>query len=150
MKFVLTKELGRLSKWLRILGYDAVYAPEANRPELIIESLREERVILTRETKMSPVSGARIIKIRYDNVKEQLGQVLQEGGIGIDDTALFSRCVICNKKLENIEKEKIKDKVPEYVYNTQTDFVICPQCKRVYWHGTHWGNVRKLIAEIKV
>jgi uncharacterized protein with PIN domain len=47
-------------------------------------------------------------------------------------------------------KEKIKDKVPEYVYKTQQDFVICPRCNRVYWHGTHWGNVRKLLSEIKV
>jgi uncharacterized protein with PIN domain len=150
MKFILTNELGRLARWLRILGFDAAFTPNKVRSELIIASLREDRIIVTRDSRMSPVSGIRILKIRYDNVKEQLAQLLRDLNIGLDDSALFSRCILCNEELKYIMKEKIKDKVPEYVYKTQQDFVICPRCNRVYWHGTHWGNVRKLLSEIKV
>jgi uncharacterized protein with PIN domain len=149
MKFILTDELGRLTKWLRILGFDAVYTRSMNRSELIINSLREARIILTRDARMSPVSGIRLLRIEHDDVRDQLKQTIESLGIKIDETALFTRCVICNSELKQIEKEKIKAKVPEYVYDTQREFVACAECGRVYWHGTHWGNVRKLLAEIK-
>lgn len=149
MKFILTSELGRLAKWLRILGFDAVYLTSRSRSELIIDSLREERIILTRDQRMSPVSGVRLLRIKEDEVRNQLKQVVKELDIKLDKTALFTRCVICNKELEDIGKDKIREKVPEYVYDTQEDFVICPGCGRVYWQGTHWGNVRKLLEEVK-
>lgn len=149
MKFILTSELGRLAKWLRILGFDADYFSSITRPELIIASLREGRIILTRDRKMSPVSGIRLLRIEHDNVRDQLKQTIKELGINLKDASLFSRCVICNRQLEDIPKQKVKDKVPEYVYDTQEDFLTCPECGRAYWHGTHWGNVRKLLAEIE-
>lgn len=149
MKFIITNELGRLAKWLRILGFDAVYLVSRNRSELIIDSLREERIILTRDRRMSQMSGVRLLRVEHDNVKDQLRQVLEELDIKLEDCDLFTRCVICNDELEDVEKGQIKDKVPEYVYNTQQDFVICPECGRVYWQGTHWGNIRKLLAELK-
>lgn len=148
MKFVATKELGRLVRWLRILGFDVEYFQSNNRSALVITSLRDERIILTRDSRMSPVSGIRILRIKYDNLKDQLAQVLKELDIKIDENALFTRCILCNKALEAAEKESIKDKVPEYVYQTQDNFVMCPECQRVYWRGTHWGNVRKLLAEV--
>ena len=148
MKFIITKELGRLARWLRILGFDAEYFPDPNRSSLIITSLRDARIILTRNGHMSPVSGIRMLRIKHDELKNQLAQVMRELDIKLDEDALFTRCILCNKELESAKKESIKDKVPEYVYESQKDFVICPSCKRVYWHGTHWGNVRKMLAEV--
>ncbi len=150
MKFIVTKELGRLARWLRILGHDTEYFLSSNRSSLVITSLRDERIILTRDSRMSPVSGIRMVRIKHDELKKQLAQVMKELDIKPGEKALFTRCVLCNKKLKEVEKETIKGKVPEYVYETQKDFVICPGCGRVYWHGTHWGNVRKLLAEARV
>ena len=149
MKFILTNELGRLAKWLRILGFDTDYSLSKNRSELIIKSLRENRIILTRDCKMSPVSGVRLLRIGHDSVRDQLKQTIKELGINLESAALFTRCVICNTGLKDISKEKAKDKVPEYVYNTQEHFVECSKCQRIYWQGTHWGNVQKLLAEVK-
>lgn len=149
MKFILTNELGRLTKWLRILGFDAAYLSGGSRSELIINSLREDRIILSRDRRMSQLSGVRFLRIKYDKVREQLKQTLEELDIKLENCPLFTRCVICNRQLEDIEKKKIKDKVPEYVYNTQGDFVICPECGRIYWQGTHWGNVRQLLDSVK-
>jgi len=64
--------------------------------------------------------------------------------------AMFSRCTICNVELESVEKDKIKHKVPEYVFETQEDFVACPVCQRVYWQGTHWGNVEDTLKEMGI
>jgi len=149
MKFITTNELGRLTKWLRILGFDVIYFVSGNRSELILRSLRQERIILTRDSRMSPQSGIRLIRIRGDNLKEQLHQVIDELDIEPDEEKLFTRCVICNQALQQVEKPDIVDRVPDYVYNTQTLFVQCPECKRVYWQGTHWGNVRNLLEEVR-
>ena len=148
MKFIVTKELGRLVRWLRILGFDAEYFQETNRSSLVITSLRDERIILTRDSRMSPVSGIRILRVKHDELENQLAQVTKELGIKLDEKRLFTRCILCNRELEPAEKETIKDKVPEYVYEAQKGFLTCPSCGRVYWHGTHWGNVRKLLVKV--
>jgi hypothetical protein len=150
MKFILTKELGRLAKWLRILGYDACYFKEDNKGLLLIEALRDERIILTRNSRLPQAKGIPMIKIKSDYLKEQIKQVWKDLKLKADEALMFSRCIICNVQLVEIEKEKIKDEVPEYVYNTQKDFITCPKCQRIYWAGTHWGNVTKTLKEIEV
>lgn len=147
-KFILTKELGRLAKWLRILGYDSEYFTEEKLSSLIIAALRDNRIILTRNHKMSDIDAAKILYIKSEHIKEQLVQALRELNLQPDEALMFSRCIVCNLELSNIEKEKVKDKVPEYVFKTQDDFVNCHQCKRIYWQGTHWGNVKKTLEEI--
>jgi uncharacterized protein with PIN domain len=62
---------------------------------------------------------------------------------------MFTRCILCNEELADIEKEKVKGKVPEYVFKTQEEFITCPKCNRIYWQGTHWGNVQKTLDEIR-
>lgn len=147
MKFIATKELGRLCKWLRIMGYDTLYFPKAERRELIIKSLREERVILSRDSKMSVYSGIRMIHIKSDFVEEQVKQVVRELGIQPDRDRFFTICVICNMPLKDVKKEYVKDKVPPYVYTTQESFMKCDTCDRIYWQGTHWTNVAEFVKK---
>ena len=141
MKFIVTKELGRLAKWLRILGFDADYFKDDERRKLIIKSLRDDRIILTRDSKLSQYTGVKIIHITSDFVDAQLKQLLSENKLELDEGKFFRRCVICNVELDEVDKSRIESAVPEYVYNTQNFFVKCPNCHRVYWRGTHWDNV---------
>jgi len=148
VKFILTRELGRLAKWLRILGFDSEYFSQDNLSSLMIQALRDERIILTRNQRLSKPTGIKIVLIKAEKIKEQVAEVLKELHIQPTSEAMFSRCIICNEELVEIEKEKIKDKVPEYVFKTQESFITCPTCKRIYWQGTHWGNVTKTLEEI--
>lgn len=148
MQFIVTKELGRLAKWLRILGYDTTYFTLDNRSSLIIASLREDRIILTRDTRMGRYAGLKIVKLESDFVKEQLKQVLDELNLKPDEEDMFSRCTICNEILGCVEKSEAKGKVPEYVFETQGEFMRCPECLRFYWQGTHWGNVKNILKDI--
>jgi uncharacterized protein len=148
MKLLLTRELGRLSKWLRILGFDAEYFKEDNASSLIIQALRDDRIILTRNQRLPQAHGIKIILIKQERIKAQLSEVLKALEVQPDPEIMFSRCIICNVELAQIQKEKIKDKVPEYVFKTQEDFITCPKCKRIYWQGTHWGNVQNILKEI--
>jgi len=150
MKFLLTKELGRLAKWLRILGLDTTYSKEAKAATLIIEALREERIIITRNHRLPAGRGVRIVVIEQEKIKAQLAEILEALKIKPDPDQMFTRCILCNEELQAIEKEKVKDKVPEYVYKTQEEFITCPKCKRIYWQGTHWGNVASTIKELKL
>lgn len=148
MKFILTKELGRLVKWLRILGFDTEYFTEANIGSLIIRTLRDERTIITRNSHVSRSKGIKVVLIEAEKIKEQIAEVLHKLNIKPEINLMFSRCIICNVELQDVEKDKIKDKVPDYVFNTQKDFITCPKCNRIYWQGTHWGNVSKTLEEI--
>ena len=150
MKFILTKELGRLAKWLRILGYDAQYFIEDNRSKLIITALRENRIILTRNRRIAKPRGICLLSIKDDSVKRQIKQVIKDLKLKLEEDTMFSRCTICNEPLEFIEREKVKTKVPEYVFKTQDRFFCCMSCQRIYWQGTHWGNVSKILEEIMV
>jgi len=141
MKFILTKELGRLAKWLRILGFDTLYFNQDNPGSLIVQALRDERVILTRNQHLPQARGVTIVRISSETLKAQIPQVVKALNIKFDSQRMFTRCILCNEVLTDIEKEQVKNKVPEYVFNTQSDFVRCPKCNRIYWQGTHWGNV---------
>jgi uncharacterized protein with PIN domain len=148
MKFIVTKELGRLAKWLRILGYDTAYFKEDKLSSLLIKSLQENRVILTRNNKLKSHRGSRNLIIKSDFVNEQLQQVVKELALRPEEDQLFSLCTICNQKLKGAAKAEVKGKVAEYVFQTQSDFLICPTCQRIYWRGTHWENVAKIIEKI--
>ena len=149
MRFILTPELGRLAKWLRILGFDTVYSTQINFSSLLIQALRDNRIILTRNSRfINKDRVAKCVQIHSDQVNQQLKQILRDLDIRPNTEKMFSRCIICNVELNEIDKQQIKDKVPEYVFKTQDEFFNCPTCQRIYWSGTHWGNVSNTLKEI--
>ncbi|MEK6728342.1 MAG: Mut7-C RNAse domain-containing protein [Candidatus Omnitrophota bacterium] len=148
MKFLLTKELGRLAKWLRILGFDTEYFNQDNTSSLIIQALRDERIVITRNHRLPAARGYKTILIKTEKIKEQISEALKALKIKPDSGMMFSRCILCNEELSPVDKEKIKDKVPAYVFRTQKSFIACPKCKRIYWQGTHWGNVEVTLKEV--
>jgi hypothetical protein len=149
MKLLLTRELGRLSKWLRILGFDCEYYNQDNISSLVIQALRDSRIIITRNSRLPKSAGIKIVLIKSEKIKEQVPEVLGALKLKPSRSSMFTRCIICNRELVSVDKIKVKDKVPEYVFDTQENFVTCLKCKRIYWQGTHWGNVTKTLEEIK-
>ncbi len=145
VKFLVTKELGKLAKWLRILGFDTYYSICSQKSHIIICSLREGRIILTKNKRIGSRVGICFVHIKNDFMKEQLQQIIRELKLVVDKDRFFSRCVLCNQALMFIDKQSIKSKVPEYIYNTQEVFSECSKCGRVYWKGTHWGNAEEVL-----
>lgn len=148
MKFLLTKELGRLAKWLRICGFDAEYFAENKAGAVIVAALKSDRMILTRNHRMPQGRGVAIMQIRSERVQEQLVEVCRSLHISPLAGEMFSRCTLCNEPLELVEKSTVKDKVPEYVFRTQDKFFSCPKCKRIYWQGTHWQSVSEALRHV--
>jgi uncharacterized protein len=144
-KFVVGAELGKLARWLRIMGYDAHYQPFYD-PGQIRLLANQERVFLTRNSKrLRQCKGA--IFIRSDHVKEQLQQMKRDGFITIDRTKWFTRCMRCNEPLLEAEPEAVRGNVPEYVFLKNPSRIrFCPSCIRFFWPGSHKQN---MIAQLK-
>lgn len=149
MKFILTHEVGRLAKWLRILGFDSAYQKKDDKRELVLRSLREDRVVVSRNASLARYTGIRFIHIKSDLLEDQLKQLKEEIGLPVNEEDMFTRCVICNETLIEIKKKEAEDKVPEFVYKTNESFMKCPACNKIYWQGTHWGNVKEVIQKLK-
>jgi uncharacterized protein len=148
MKFVVTQEMGKLAKWLRILGYDTEYFTQKNVSSLIIQALRDDRIILTRNHRLPKSAGMKILFIKSETVKRQVREVLKQLKMPLNCDMMFRRCILCNVELSVADKEAVKGRVPAYVFETARDFFICPECRRIYWQGTHWGNVKKTLEEL--
>jgi uncharacterized protein with PIN domain len=133
--------VGKLARWLRLLGYDTIYWPQLSPDGVLREARRQQRTILTRDTRIPRRKDApSFVFIESDRFREQLRQVVTE--LQLDPTArLCTRCSECNTPLQPIAKTELRDRVPEYVWQTQQEFVMCPECQRVYWGATHKDHV---------
>ena len=148
MKFFCDDNLGKLAKWLRILGYDTLFRLTIEDGELVSIALKENRIILSRDTKLSRFKiKDKHLLIQSEKPLEQLKQVIDHFKLKIDKDLLFSRCLVCNQVLQKVEKEKIKDRLYPYVYQTQENFVYCSVCDRIYWSATHVEKMIKRLSE---
>lgn len=147
MKFILTSELGKLCKWLRILGYDTYYY-KGVRSSLIIKSLQEGRIIVTRRKSLAEEKSVKKIILERNDLKEQIKELENKLNIKFDTNNIFSRCSECNVAVIKVDKKSLVGKVPQYVYQNQDVFYKCPQCKKIFWPGTHWELARKYLENI--
>jgi hypothetical protein len=138
MKFLVTNELGRLSKWLRLLGFDTVYADKKiTRSSLLISALCESRLIITRQENLGKHLAIKIVHIDSPTIEKQLPELIKKLNLKISPELMFTRCLHCNWILQDIDKSKLRLKVPAYVYKSQQRFIQCPACHKVFWAGTH-------------
>jgi len=147
--FAVDKMLGKLAKWLRILGYDTFYKNKISNVTLLSIANSEDRILITRNHFFKKSKHQiKIIFITKGNLEKQLIELNQEVRLSTDK--MFTRCPICNRKTTEIEKEYVKDIVPEYVYQTQDRFFTCILCGKVYWEGTHLLNAKKFIENLNL
>ncbi|HEX9022616.1 MAG TPA: Mut7-C RNAse domain-containing protein [Geobacteraceae bacterium] len=141
--------LGKLARWLRILGCDVEYFPEIDDTELVERALKSGRLILTRDILLTRRRKAREnhFFVTGDHFRDQLRQVVEH--FAIDPGGRFlTRCLRCNAVLEEMEREAAAGRVPPYVHATQREFRICPSCGRIYWQGTHRERMVKETEEM--
>lgn len=141
--------LGRLAKWLRILGYDVIYYRSIDDDELIQKANIEARILITRDLEIASSDKANYcILIVPDNYREQLKQLFRLLSLRVDRQMVFSRCLICNEHLKKTEKETVKGKVPPFVFESTEEFMLCSKCDKIYWRGTHSERIEKVISEL--
>jgi uncharacterized protein with PIN domain len=143
-KFVVDRTAGRLARWLRILGLDVDYVSTWESSAIAKIARQSGRKLITRNGNLARRLGSDSILLSSEHLDEQIRQVLNQVGPEICDP--FSRCNICNVRLEEVAKEQVRGRVPGYVYANHDRFSVCPACGRYYWQGTHW---QKMLDEIE-
>jgi uncharacterized protein len=145
IRFAADRMLGRLVKWLRVIGQDVIYGPHLTGYGLIRAARQENRLILTRDRGLEKKHPPEFIFVASDRYGEQLRQVIEACGLKPWDS-LFTRCLTCNSLLQAKSKTSVQEIVPPYVFSTQENFVWCPKCRRVYWPATHHD---RMVEELK-
>ena len=137
--------LGRLARWLRLLGFDAAYWQTGSDEDLMKRAQAEDRLIITRDHGLAGRRQAWALLVTKDSLEDQLVEVCMALGT---TGQLFTRCAECNGLLEELPHEAVRDFVPPYVWHTQNTFRRCLECGRLYWRGTHWPALREKLEAI--
>ncbi len=148
MKFIVDCMLGKLAKWLKILGFDTVYFNKIEDSDFVRLAKEEERVILTRDNGLIEKSGKmKKLFIESENWEIQIKQVLDAFSLW-EKVNPNSRCIECNVLLKDLPKRKARNLVTPFVYERAESFALCPNCQRIFWQGTHFQDMEYKIQEI--
>ena len=147
-KFLADTNLGNIVKYMRVLGLDLYYDSLLSTREIIEISKRENRVILTKNRKLLKFKDvSHGIFIRPDTTTEQVRRIIDYLDIK-DNIKPFSRCLRCNTLLNIVQKEKILDRIPPKTKEFCDEYVQCRSCDKIYWKGTHFINMKKVVMQI--
>ena len=147
-KFITDASLGRLAKWLRILGYNTVvFSKEAGR-EMLRLAEAEDRIVLTRRKDMTERQfSGRLFLITDVDVAGQLNNVISKYSLKLNQQKMFEICLNCNEKLYPVARESVRDFVPLFVFENCAEYNQCPRCHKVYWAGTHQKNTLEFMKK---
>ncbi|MDX1671032.1 MAG: Mut7-C RNAse domain-containing protein [Balneolaceae bacterium] len=146
-KFVADVHLGKLARWLRLLGIDTRYSNSYSESELI-ELATGGRLLLTRDIELLKHGALKFgYWIRDRNPEQQVSEVLQRIGPDVPIRP-FSRCLECNGRLEPVSLEVIREQVPPGVQEWCESYYQCDSCDKVYWPGTHYDDLVQKVKAI--
>jgi uncharacterized protein with PIN domain len=149
-RFVLDGHLGRLARYLRLLGFDTGYDRHADDAELARVSAAEERILLTRDRGLLKRSIVRLgYLVRHDEPRLQVTEVVGRYGLA-ERAAPFSRCVRCNGSIEPVEKAEVEERLAGEPRTLRyfEDFGRCRGCGAIYWPGSHYERMSRLLREV--
>ena len=146
IRFVADSHLGRLARFLRLLGLDTLYERDWTDPELVRISTAEQRIILTRDVGLlkhgSVTHGC---YVRATDPREQVTEVVRRLHLTRQLTP-FTRCMTCNGVLTSVAKEEVAHRLPPETRQHVDEFRICASCDKVYWQGAHHSELRRIVT----
>jgi uncharacterized protein len=149
MKFICDDNLGKLAKYLRLLGFDTAYITPITNAELLARMLREDRLVITRDKRLAErIEPERMAIVDTDSPEQQLREVILKFSPPIDKERFFSRCLICNEICREISANEVKDRVFPYILKTKTQFRQCPRCSRIFWQGSHYHRMTAKLSQL--
>lgn len=147
-RFAADAMLGRLSRWLRLLGYDVAYEPHVADADLVRRAILERRIVLTRDRALPEEFRApSLVVLASEAPADQLREVVERFGLDWH-TRLFTRCSECNAPLREATPQEVADRVPARVRSWREEFRCCPSCGRVYWRGSHTERMTRSLERI--
>lgn len=144
-RFILDVHLGKLARYLRMLGFDAAYDRGWEDDAIIDLSLRQHRVILTRD--LGILKQSRVTHgywLRHSEPQRQLREIL----LALDLFGLlkpFTRCMECNGAIDPVEKASVRARIDPDIFQRFQEFWQCQDCRKIYWRGSHYQH---MLAEV--
>ena len=153
IKFIADNNVGKLARWLRLMGYDTILLRQKDDAQMIKMALGENRVVLTKDAQFMKrrlvTNGTlKTVHIEQDDPRLQVQGVVKTLCLDYHFKP-FSLCLECNRTLIALGKDEVRDLVPARVFETQTQYTQCPTCHRIYWPGTHWEAMGKKLQELQ-
>ena len=145
--FIADCHLGKLAKYLRMMGFDTLYFAQIDDSDLITLAIEQKRTILTRDKALSKHKNIPVLFLDSTETKAQLQTVFSRFRLK-EYPAPFSRCIICNTPLQVVEKSDVLHRVPKKVQRCFSHFEYCPFCDRVYWQGDHYRRMQQFLARV--
>jgi uncharacterized protein with PIN domain len=144
-RFVADVHLGRLARFLRLLGFDTVWDGAATDPELVRISMEERRILLTRDVELlKHGSLTHGLFVRATDPERQVAEIV--GRLHLADRIdPFTRCMVCNARLKTVDKGEIENRIPARTSAAVDDFVRCTGCGQVFWKGAHAAGLARII-----
>jgi uncharacterized protein with PIN domain len=152
VKFIADGMLGKLARWLRILGQDVKYSNQSDDAELVAIAEKEQRVLLTRDLELYQHAVAKGIDAFYVEGRteaEKLAKLAERFDFSLTIDLRRSRCPRCNTRIRLTPKETIAEKVEKNTLIHYDEFWKCPKCGQVYWQGAHWKGIQATLEEAK-
>jgi uncharacterized protein with PIN domain len=145
-RFVAEAMLGKLAKWLRMMGYDILYQRSYREEDLARLLLGGRRLLSRRVEALARHPG--VLLLRSDHVGEQLKELKSLGCLKLDRSRFFTRCLLCNVPLKDADPEAARSTLPDYVFHENPSGIrFCPECGRFFWPGTHRDRMLKQLEE---
>jgi len=144
--------LGKLTRWLRMLGHDVNYFRSADDKKLVEMAKSEKRVLLTRDRKLyqqAVTRGLEAVLVEATDEAGKLADLAKRFGFTLEIDLSVSRCPTCNASINSVSKEVVVDQIPESTSVYYDDFWKCTGCGKVYWRGAHWKRIGETLEEAK-
>lgn len=153
MKFITDGMLGKLTRWLRLLGFDVEYANDMEDKALMTTAKKEKRILLTRDLELFQQANAHGIDaflVEGRTEAERLAFMSKKFGLPLEIDITVSRCPKCNTQIKRVAKDFVSDKVEKATFTYYNEFWQCPNCGQIYWQGAHWKRIAKTLDEAKI
>jgi uncharacterized protein with PIN domain len=148
-RFVADVHLGTLARFLRLLGFDTRYGNGLDDAALAEITSREKRTLLTRDVGL--LKRKAVVRgqwLRSRDPERQLEEVVE----ALDLKRAFkpfTRCMTCNGMLAVVSRSTVSERVPLRVYRRFRSFKQCRDCERIYWRGTHYLRLQRLVRQVR-
>lgn len=150
MKFLADSMLGKLARWLRMLGQDVIYDVDLNDNDLLCLAKKENRVLLTKDLelyKRAAAMGIDAFFVEGNLESERLAEIARRYGVSLSIDMDKSNCPVCNTKLVATPKEKLSGELEKNTFAYYDKFWKCPNCGKIYWQGAHWKQISSTLGE---
>jgi len=155
LRFLLDGMLGKLSRWLRMLGYETIYQNDLSDNDLLAAAKRDSLILLTSDEELyrnASIRGLESFLIQGRTESERLASLAKRYNLTLKINPKDSRCPTCGAPIKETPKDELEGAVPPATFKVYSTFWVCtnPKCAKLYWQGSHWKKIEQTLKAAKI